>query len=188
MRTSEQPSNEALRRQKSPTKCQKDQNHKHSVNRRTTKKSWLEDGLTKSPRKDYIRAKNQLQSASDHSAHKSSNHRFPKTHKTSPDTSLYKTYKNTKHNIFEELVHSILPLLEKEIRLGHTGIMDPFIDLRIPDSAQQLLQHLIGMCVLCVGGWNNSVGRAPDSRPKGLRLNPGRSSGRIFFSRFDFLC
>ena len=54
-----------------------------------------------STKKDYIRAKNKLQSVSNHSAHKSSNHRFKKTHKTSPDTNLYKTYTNTKHKIFE---------------------------------------------------------------------------------------
>ena len=88
---------------------------------------------------DYIRAKNKLQSVSNYSAHKSSNHRFKKTHKTSPDTNFYKTYTNTKHKNFEQLDYSILPLLKMEIKLQHAGIVDHSVDLLIPDSAQQLI-------------------------------------------------
>ena len=50
------------------------------------------------------------------------------------------------------------------------------------------ITYIIGIYALCVGGWNSSVGRAQDSWPKGLSLNTGRSSGRIFFLRLDFLC
>ena len=44
-----------------------------------------------------------------------------------------KTYTNIGHNIFEELVPSVSPLLKKHIRLGHTGIVDHSVDLSIPD-------------------------------------------------------
>ena len=37
------------------------------------------------------------------------------------------------HNIFEELVPSVSPLLKKQIRLGHAGIVDYSVDLSIPD-------------------------------------------------------
>ena len=40
-----------------------------------------------------------------------------------------KKYTNIKHNIFEELAPSVLPLLKKKhIRLGHAGIVDHSID------------------------------------------------------------
>ena len=55
-------------------------------------------------------------------------------HKISHDTNLQKT-KHTKigHKIFEELVPSVSPLLKKRIRLGHADIVDPSVDLSIPD-------------------------------------------------------
>ena len=40
---------------------------------------------------------------------------------------------NIKHQIFEELVPSVSPLLKKHIRLGHAGIVDHSVDLSIPD-------------------------------------------------------
>ena len=76
-----------------------------------------------------------------YSAHKSSNQKFSKIYKISPDTNLHKakhTYTSIKHKIFEDLVPSVLPLFrnknkKKHIRLGHTGIMDPSVDLSVPD-------------------------------------------------------
>ena len=59
----------------------------------------------------------------------SSNHKFSKNPKISPDTNLQKTYKNIKHNIFPELVPLVSPLLEKHMRLGHAGIMDHSVNL-----------------------------------------------------------
>ena len=59
----------------------------------------------------------------------SSNHKFSKKPKISPDTNLQKTYKNIKHNIFPELVPLVSPLLEKHMRLGHAGIMDHSVSL-----------------------------------------------------------
>ena len=55
-----------------------------------------------------------------HSARKSSNHELSINHKISPDTNSHIKIKNKniKHNIFEELVPSVLPLLKKHIRLG----------------------------------------------------------------------
>ena len=41
--------------------------------------------------------------------------------------------KNIKHNFFEELVPSVLPLLKRHIRLGHAGISDHSIDLSMTD-------------------------------------------------------
>ena len=38
-----------------------------------------------------------------------------------------------RHQIFEELVPLVSPLLKKHIRLGHAGIMDHSVDLSIPD-------------------------------------------------------
>ena len=57
-------------------------------------------------------------------------------YKISPDTNSHKTIytnKNTKHNIFEELVPSVLPLLKKQIRLRHAGIVDHSVDLSIAE-------------------------------------------------------
>ena len=48
-------------------------------------------------------------------------------HKISHDTNLHKTYTNIEHKIFEELVPSVSPLLKKHIRLGHAGIVDPYV-------------------------------------------------------------
>ena len=67
--------------------------------------------------------KTNLNLSPDYSAHKSSNHRFSQTYKNSPDTNVYKTkytYTNIKHQIVEELVSSVLPLLKKKkcIRLN----------------------------------------------------------------------
>ena len=48
-----------------------------------------------------------------YSAHKSSNHKFSKIYKISPDTNLYNTkhtYKNIKHKNMEDLILSVLPL------------------------------------------------------------------------------
>ena len=71
-----------------------------------------------------------------YSARKSSNHKLSPCHKISPDTNLQKTFKNIKHKVFKELVSSVLPLLKKYIRLGHTGTiitMDHYVNLSIPD-------------------------------------------------------
>ena len=61
--------------------------------------------------KDYTRADTNFNLSPIYSSHKSSNHKFPKTHKICPDTNLHKTCTNVKHQIFEELVPSVLPLL-----------------------------------------------------------------------------
>ena len=47
--------------------------------------------------------------------------------------SVRDTYTNIKNNIFEELVTSLLPLLEKHTRQGHASIVDHSVDLSIPD-------------------------------------------------------
>ena len=44
---------------------------------------------------------------------------------------------NVKHQIFEELVPSVSPLLKKHIRLGHAGIVDHSVDLSIPDLKKE---------------------------------------------------
>ena len=56
-----------------------------------------------------------------------------KTQKISPDTNFQKTYTNIKHKIFKELVPSVLPLLKKHTRLGHTGLVDHSVDLSMPN-------------------------------------------------------
>ena len=58
--------------------------------------------------------------------HKSQNQSRHKFTYNKPDT-------NVKHEIFEALVPSVLPLLRKHIKLGHAGIVDHFVDLSIPD-------------------------------------------------------
>ena len=63
----------------------------------------------------------------------SSNHNLSKNHKISPDTNLHKTYTNTEHKIFEEIVPLVSPLSKKHIRLGHAGIVDHSVDSSIPD-------------------------------------------------------
>ena len=68
-----------------------------------------------------------------YAACKSSNHKLSKNHKIGPDTNPHKKYTNIKHNIFEESVPSVLPLLKKHIRLGHAGIVDHSVELSIPD-------------------------------------------------------
>ena len=73
-----------------------------------------------------------------YSARKLSNHNLSKNHKISPDINLHKkkTYTNIKDKIFEELVLSVSPLLrkkQKNIGLGHAGIVDHSVDLSIPD-------------------------------------------------------
>ena len=68
-----------------------------------------------------------------YSALKSSNHKLSMNHKISPDTNLHKTYTNIEHKIFEKLVPSVSPVLEKHIRPGHAGIVDHSVDLAIPD-------------------------------------------------------
>ena len=48
-----------------------------------------------------------------------------------------------KHKIFEELVPFVLPLFKKKkkhIRLGHAGIMDPSVNLAIPDYKKKVLK------------------------------------------------
>ena len=47
-----------------------------------------------------------------HTSHQS---QIPQKHKISPDANLKNTYKNIKHKLCEELVHSILPLLKKHM-------------------------------------------------------------------------
>ena len=117
--------------------------------------------------------------------HTSSNHRFPKKPTTSPDTNLYKTYTNTKQYFWGISPFHFAPVKKgnKARDCWYHGPFCWFINTRFCSTAS-----VIGIYVLCVGSWNSSVGRAPDSRPKGLHRNPGRSSGRIFFSRADFLC
>ena len=44
-------------------------------------------------------------------------------YKTNHFTYIKHTYTNIRHNFFEELAPSILPLLKKHIRLGHAGII-----------------------------------------------------------------
>ena len=87
-----------------------------------------------------------------YSAYKSLNHNYPKTTKSVlTQTLINKKYTNIKHNIFEELVPSVLPLLKankqtnkqtknkknkktkKQVRLGYAGIVDHSVDLSIPD-------------------------------------------------------
>ena len=63
---------------------------------------------------DYTRAKTDFSLSPIYSARKSSNHKFYKNHKISPDTNLHKTYTNIKHKIFEELVSSVLALFKKK--------------------------------------------------------------------------
>ena len=65
-----------------------------------------------------------------YAASKSSHNKLSKNHKISPDTNLQKTYTKIKHRIFEELVPSVLPLLKKHVRLGHTGIMHHSISVK----------------------------------------------------------
>ena len=50
-------------------------------------------------------------------------------------TQIYmkQTYTNIGHKIFEELVPSVSPLLKKQPRLGHAGVVDHSVDLSIPD-------------------------------------------------------
>ena len=73
-----------------------------------------------------------------HSACKSSNHKLSINHKISPDINLHKTYTNTEHKIFEELVPSVSPLLKKHIRLGHAGIVDHSVDISTPDKKKSI--------------------------------------------------
>ena len=95
----------------------------------------------KSTTKDYIRAKTNFNLSLIYSftLHKSSNHKFPKNHTISPDTTLHitKHTQNIKNFFFEELVLSVLPLLKKHIRLEHAGIVDHFVDLSIPDFKKE---------------------------------------------------
>ena len=68
-------------------------------------------------------------------AHESSNHKFSKIHKISPDTVSHKTkytHTNIKQKIVEDLVPSVLLLLKKYMRLGHACIMDHSVNLSIP--------------------------------------------------------
>ena len=70
----------------------------------------------------------------------SSNHKFPKTHKISPNTTLHITRhtQNIKHKIFRELVSSVLPQLKKHIRLGHADIVDHSTNLSILDFLKSI--------------------------------------------------
>ena len=89
----------------------------------------------KSITKDYITAKNNVQSVSYllctqvikpqiiNKPQNQSWHKFTQN----------KTYTNIEHKIFEELVSSIPTLLKKHIRLGHAGIVDHSVDLPISD-------------------------------------------------------
>ena len=97
---------------------------------------------TQSTTEDYIRAKTNFNLSPISSSHKSSNHTHTHTHtqifknpqKLSWHKFTYnKTYTNTKHIMFEELVPSVLPLLKKHIRLGHAGIVHHSVHLSIPD-------------------------------------------------------
>ena len=88
---------------------------------------------------DYTRAKTDFSLSPIYSARKSSNHKFSKNHKNSPDTNLHKTYTNIRLKFFEQLVPSVLPLLKKQqqqqkhIEPRQASIMDHSVDLSIPD-------------------------------------------------------
>ena len=45
------------------------------------------------------------------------------------------------HKIFEELVPSVSPLLKKHTRPGHAGIVDPSVDLSIPDKKKSIIKE-----------------------------------------------
>ena len=47
-------------------------------------------------------------------------------------------YTNVTHQIFEELVPLVLPLLKKHIKLGHAGIVDHSVDLSVPDFQKNI--------------------------------------------------
>ena len=85
--------------------------------------------------KDYITAKNNVQSVSNllcTQVIKPQN--FPKRLNQSwHKPTRKKTYTNIKHKTFEGLVPSVSPLLRKHIKLGHAGIVDHCVNLSIPD-------------------------------------------------------
>ena len=94
----------------------------------------------------YNMAKTNFNLSPIYSSPKPSNHKFPKKHKISPDTTLHiyiyitKHTQNIKYKIFEELVPPVLPLLKKHIRLGYAGIVDHSVDLSIPDIIKKKLK------------------------------------------------
>ena len=83
---------------------------------------WL---WAQSTTKDYVRAERNFDLSPIYSAHKSSNHKFSKTHKISPDTNSHKTYTNIKHKIFE-LVPLVLLLLKKAHKARTCWYHGPF--------------------------------------------------------------
>ena len=90
------------------------------------------------PQKITSRLKTMFNLSPIYPARKSSNHKLSINHKSSPDTNSHKTYTNTEHKIFEELVPAVSPLLKKHTRLGHTGIVDHSIDLSIPNFKESI--------------------------------------------------
>ena len=65
-------------------------------------------------------------------AHKSSNNKFSKTHKISPNTNLLKQniHKHQTQNFQRISPFGIDPVKKKHTRLGHAGIVDHSIDLK----------------------------------------------------------
>ena len=76
-----------------------------------------------------------------YSTHKSANHKFSKITK-SILTQIYTkhTYTNIKHKMFEESIPSVLPVLRKQIKLGHAGIVDTSVEASIPDLKKKVLE------------------------------------------------
>ena len=73
-----------------------------------------------------------------YSAHKSTNHKFSKIDKISPDTNLFKTkhtYTNIKQIFFRRMSPFSMALFKNKVhkRPGHAGIADHSVDLSIPE-------------------------------------------------------
>ena len=60
-------------------------------------------------------------------------------HKISPDTNSHKgKHTHTKHKLFKEWVPSVFLMLKNHVRLGQTAIMDPSINLSIPNLKKKV--------------------------------------------------
>ena len=73
-----------------------------------------------------------------YSAHKSSNHKFSKIYKISPDSDTNvdkakQTYTNISNTKLSKIYPFSIAPVKKHIRLGHAGIVDHSVDLSIPD-------------------------------------------------------
>ena len=70
--------------------------------------------------------------SSSYSVHKSSKHKFSQLYKIRNKTNSHitkHTHTSIKHNIFEVLVPSVLPLFKRHMKLGRVSIVDPSGDL-----------------------------------------------------------